>query len=108
MDTAIHALRSSTISLFKKEEDNDGGVDFLTSIDKTTVLQDARAFNATPINPRKCRTILTRILWLLYHAENFNTREATDTFFSITKLFQCEDVSISIIHLSLLFFHYGL
>lgn len=35
------------------------------SLDKTSVLQDARTFNETPVEPRKCTPILTKILYLL-------------------------------------------
>ncbi|RKO90489.1 adaptin N terminal region-domain-containing protein, partial [Blyttiomyces helicus] len=76
----------------KKDEDSDSGVFF--HVDKSTVLQEARAFNETPINARKCRGILTKILYLLYQSEPFQTREATEAFFSITKLFQSQDVAL--------------
>ncbi|KAJ3045274.1 Coatomer subunit gamma-2 [Rhizophlyctis rosea] len=76
----------------KKDEDSDSPLFF--HIDKSTVLQEARAFNETPINPRKCRLILTRILYLLYQSETFQTQEATETFFSITKLFQSQDIAL--------------
>ncbi|KAJ3317452.1 Coatomer subunit gamma-2, partial [Gonapodya sp. JEL0774] len=64
------------------------------SLDKSTVLQEARAFHETPINPRKCRLILSKIAFLLYQSEPFGTKEATETFFAITKLFQNPDVSL--------------
>lgn len=41
-----------------------GGIPFL-NLDKTTVLQEARTFNDTPVNPRKCTHILTKILYLI-------------------------------------------
>lgn len=65
----------------------------LYHIDKTAVLQEARVFNDTPINPRKCRVLLTKIIYLLYLGEPFNTKEATDLFFNVIKLFQSKDVS---------------
>ena len=61
--------------------------------DKTTVIQEARAFNESPISPRKCRALLTRIIYLLYVGETFSTQEATTLFFGVTKLFQHKDVS---------------
>ena len=81
----------------------------LFHLDKTQVFQDARAFNASPIQPKKCRIILTKIkctpsCWkhpqtganwivgLLDSGEVWSTREATDLFFGITKLFQHKDV----------------
>lgn len=61
--------------------------------DKTTVIQEARVFNESPISPRKCRALLTRIVYLLYAGETFSTQEATTLFFGVTKLFQHKDVS---------------
>lgn len=64
-------------------------------MDKTAVLQEARSvFNATPVNPRKCQLILTKLLFILSQGEHLGPNEATDTFFAMTKLFQCKDVSI--------------
>jgi hypothetical protein len=59
---------------------------------KTTVIQEARVFNESPISPRKCRALLTRIVYLLYIGESFGTQEATTLFFGTTKLFQHKDV----------------
>ncbi|TPX44374.1 hypothetical protein SeLEV6574_g04537 [Synchytrium endobioticum] len=76
------------------KKDEDSGVEGFYNVDKSTVLQEARAFNESPINPRKCRHIITKLLYLIYQGETFGTKEATETFFSITKLFQCQDVSL--------------
>lgn len=35
------------------------------NLDKTAILQEARTFNDTPVNPRKCTHILTKILYLI-------------------------------------------
>ncbi|CAG8715942.1 11838_t:CDS:2, partial [Acaulospora colombiana] len=59
---------------------------------KTTIIQEARVFNESPINPRKCRSLLTRIVYLLYTGDTFATHEATTLFFGTTKLFQNKDV----------------
>jgi coatomer subunit gamma len=74
----------------KKEEDN-----LMSSYfnDKTTIIQEARVFNDSPISPRKCRALLTRVVYLLYVGETFGTQEATTLFFGTTKLFQHKDVS---------------
>lgn len=61
-------------------------------MDRSTVLQEARLFHQTPIHARRCCEILTKILYLINKGENFTTSEATDTFFAMTKLFQCSDV----------------
>lgn len=58
------------------------------------MVQEARSvFNATPVNARKCQLILTKLLFLLSQGEHLGANEATDTFFAMTKLFQCKDVS---------------
>ncbi|THH33135.1 hypothetical protein EUX98_g1031 [Antrodiella citrinella] len=61
---------------------------------KTTVIQEARVFNESPISPRKCRALLTRLVYLLYVGESFNTQEATTLFFGTTKLFQNKDSAL--------------
>lgn len=72
-----------------KKEDEDSG---FQNLDKTTLLQEARYFNSTPVIPRKCIHILTKILYLLNQGEKLTTQEATDIFFATTKLFQSKDV----------------
>nr|XP_018262238.1 coatomer subunit gamma [Kwoniella dejecticola CBS 10117]OBR84396.1 coatomer subunit gamma [Kwoniella dejecticola CBS 10117] len=62
--------------------------------DKSTILQEARCFNESPISPRKCRALLTRIVYLLYVGETFSTQEATTLFFGVTKLFQHKDAAL--------------
>lgn len=91
---------------FKKDEESGGICKYLRNSfevyssfiafynDKTTVIQEARVFNESPISPRKCRALLTRIIYLLYAGETFSTQEATTLFFGVTKLFQHKDVRI--------------
>ena len=80
--------------------------------DKTSVFQEARVFNETPVSPRKCRVrlntllshpeklkaftqiLLTKIIYLLYVGETFGTQEATTLFFGVTKLFQHKDPAL--------------
>lgn len=69
-----------------------GGGNPFQNLEKTTVLQEARTFNDTPVNPRKCAHILTKILYLLNQGEQLGTMEATEAFFAMTKLFQSRDV----------------
>lgn len=64
------------------------------NIDKTTVLQEARIFNKSPINPRVCRILLMKIAYLLHTEDHFATRDATELFFGITKLFQHKDAAL--------------
>ncbi|KAH7927242.1 coatomer subunit gamma [Leucogyrophana mollusca] len=61
---------------------------------KTTIIQEARVFNDSPISPRKCRALLTRIVYLLYIGETFGAQEATTLFFGTTKLFQHKDSAL--------------
>ncbi|XP_048466134.1 coatomer subunit gamma-2 isoform X2 [Rhincodon typus] len=63
-------------------------------LEKSAVLQEARIFNETPLNPRKCLHILTKILYLLNQGDHFGTTEATEAFFAMTKLFQCNDQTL--------------
>ncbi|KAF8211750.1 adaptin N terminal region-domain-containing protein [Mycena galopus ATCC 62051] len=51
-------------------------------------------FNESPISPRKCRALLTRIVYLLYVGETFSTQESTTLFFGTTKLFQHKDSAL--------------
>lgn len=60
-------------------------------LDKSAVVQKARAFNETPINTKKCTQILCELLYLFQHGESLNRTEATDTFFAMTKLWQSKD-----------------
>lgn len=60
----------------------------------------ARLFNSSPIQPRRCRILLTKIALLLYTGESFPTNEATTLFFGISKLFQNKDASLrQMVHL---------
>ena len=54
----------------------------------------ARLFNSSPISPRRCRVLLTKIALLLFTGERFPTNEATSLFFGISKLFQNKDASL--------------
>ncbi|XP_075990669.1 coatomer subunit gamma-like [Anticarsia gemmatalis] len=74
----------------KKDSEDSGNI--FQNLDKTTLLQEARYFNSTPVNPKKCIHILTKILYLLNQGEKLTTQEATDIFFATTKLFQSKDV----------------
>ncbi|PVU93856.1 hypothetical protein BB561_002987 [Smittium simulii] len=78
---------------WKKDEDSDD-LSVLLSIDKSTVLQEARIFNETPIRPRQCRLLLAKLMYLLQRGDSLTTTEATGLFFSITKLFQNKDLSL--------------
>ncbi|KAI7902633.1 adaptin N terminal region-domain-containing protein [Cokeromyces recurvatus] len=81
------------MSYMKRDEDS-GEVNIFSQINKTTVLQEARVFNDSSINVRRCRILLTKIIYLLSLGEPFNTQEATDLFFNVIKLFQSKDTSL--------------
>lgn len=52
---------------------------------------EARVFNETQILPKRCRTLLAKIVYLINQGEVFTENESTTLFFSITKLFQSND-----------------
>ncbi|GFF49622.1 probable coatomer subunit gamma [Aspergillus udagawae] len=79
------------MSYVKKDEDAD---QVMIKLDRTSVFQDARLFNSSPISPRRCRTLLTKIAVLMFTGEQFPTNEATTLFFGISKLFQNKDPSL--------------
>ncbi|KAI5781005.1 adaptin N terminal region-domain-containing protein [Peziza echinospora] len=79
------------MSYSKKDEDGDHAI---FKVDRTSVFQEARLFNTSPISPRKCRVLLTKMTYLLYSGEKFPVAEATSLFFGITKLFQHKDASL--------------
>ncbi|KAF7249799.1 Coatomer subunit gamma-1, partial [Varanus komodoensis] len=71
-----------------------GGSNPFQHLEKSAVLQEARVFNETPINPRKCAHILTKILYLINQGEHLGVMEATESFFAMTKLFQSNDPTL--------------
>ncbi|XP_069822849.1 coatomer subunit gamma-1 isoform X2 [Dendropsophus ebraccatus] len=71
-----------------------GGANPFQHLEKSAVLQEARLFNETPINPRKCAHILTKILYLINQGEHMGATEATEAFFAMTKLFQSNDPTL--------------
>ncbi|KAG1057045.1 hypothetical protein G6F43_001092 [Rhizopus delemar] len=79
---------------YNKRDEEAGDVGLFYHVDKTVVLQEARVFNSSPINARKCRLLLTKIVYLLYLGEPFTVKEATDLFFNVIKLFQSKDTSL--------------
>ncbi len=79
------------MSYGKKDEDADQSI---VKVDRTSVFQEARLFNSSPISPRRCRILLTKIALLLFTGERFPTNEATSLFFGISKLFQNKDAAL--------------
>ncbi|KAK6463282.1 adaptin N terminal region-domain-containing protein [Scheffersomyces coipomensis] len=63
--------------------------------DKMAIFQEClQQFNASPVNAKKCRQLLAKLLRLIYHGEQFPSQESTTLFFSISKLFQHKDSSL--------------
>ncbi|TFK41902.1 adaptin N terminal region-domain-containing protein [Crucibulum laeve] len=85
-------MASFAMAFPSKKEDESGLSSYYNN--KTTIIQEARVFNDSPISPRKCRALLTRIVYLLYVGETFGTQEATTLFFGTTKLFQHKDSAL--------------
>ncbi|VDM43956.1 unnamed protein product [Toxocara canis] len=77
----------------KKDEESNAGNPY-ANLDKTAVLQEARAFNDTPINARKCSLILSKLLYLRQQGETIGRTEATEAFFAVTKLWQSKDANL--------------
>lgn len=75
----------------KKDEEYGVGNPYQCA-DKTSVLQEARVFNETPVNVKRSTHVLTKILYLLNQGEILAPKEATDVFFAMTKLFQSNDI----------------
>uniref|UniRef100_A0A915DV57 Coatomer subunit gamma n=1 Tax=Ditylenchus dipsaci TaxID=166011 RepID=A0A915DV57_9BILA len=80
-----------------KKDDEAAAANPFAGLDKSTVVQETRIFNDTPVNPRKCAPVLCKLLWLLQHGETIGKTEATDTFFAITKLWQAKDVTLRLL-----------
>lgn len=57
------------------------------------MLSEAKEFNKPQINTTECRKIIAKIFYLLYNGEKLTPSEATELFFSITKLFRSKNVS---------------
>lgn len=77
----------------KKEEGAEEQVALpFQNLEKGLVLQEKRLFNESPLNTKKCATLLTKVLYLIVQGDKLTTNEATDLFFAITKLFQSKDV----------------
>ena len=75
-------------------KDEDGGTPSpFDGIEKGAVLQDCRIFNDVQLNTRKCEDVLVRLLYLVGQGEKLSSEEATVVFFSVTKLFQANEVS---------------
>jgi coatomer protein complex subunit gamma len=79
----------------KRDEDSD---DVYYSpfwgIEKGAVLQEARCFNDSQLDARRCQQVITKLLYLCNQGDTFTKTEATEVFFSVTKLFQSKDSNL--------------
>lgn len=66
----------------------------LIQLNKAQVLHGAKAFNETPLDTRKCCSVLTELLCLLSQGEKLIPEEATTVFFGVTKLFQSQNAQL--------------
>ncbi|KAH0915276.1 hypothetical protein HID58_029722, partial [Brassica napus] len=80
----------------KKDDDHDDEMEYspFMGIEKGAVLQEARVFNDAQVDPRRCSQVITKLLYLLNQGESFTKVEATEVFFSVTKLFQSKDTGL--------------
>ncbi|GMM29069.1 coatomer subunit gamma [Martiniozyma asiatica (nom. inval.)] len=63
--------------------------------DKMSIYQECLAqFNASPVLAKKSRSLLSKLLRLLYTGDAFPRTESTNLFFSISKLFHNDDASL--------------
>ncbi|CAF1691184.1 unnamed protein product, partial [Rotaria sp. Silwood1] len=84
-------MLASFLKQEKKDEESGTSGNSYKYLEKTSVLQEARTFNETPVNARKCIQILTKIIYMINQGEQLGQTEATETFFAMTKLFQSKD-----------------
>lgn len=64
-------------------------------IEKNQVLQEAKMFNSSETvtrHPRRCRRVLTKLLYLILMGDHYSGSEASEVFFGVTKLFQSSNV----------------
>ncbi|XP_057494698.1 coatomer subunit gamma-2 [Actinidia eriantha] len=82
--------------LVKKDDDRDDEAEYspFLGIEKGAVLQEARVFNDPQLDARRCSQVITKLLYLLNQGETFTKTEATEVFFSVTKLFQSRDIGL--------------
>lgn len=80
----------------KKDEDREEDTEYspFYGIEKGAVLQEARVFNDSRIDARRCQQVITKLLYLLCQGETFSKKEASEVFFSVTKLFQNKDANL--------------
>lgn len=89
----VIAIEGGRVQRVEKDDD-ENIVSPFQGVQKVSVLQEAKIFHLQKINPAMCSRVLTKILYLMNQGEYLTVSEATDIFFSVTKLFQCPDVHL--------------
>lgn len=90
---ATLSLGKEDMPSVKLKNEDELEVSPFVGIEKGAVLQECRIFNDLHLKPRKCVDALVRLLYLVAQGEKLSSSEATEVFFSITKLFQSNEVS---------------
>ncbi|GJQ14068.1 hypothetical protein GpartN1_g5859.t1 [Galdieria partita] len=91
---ATLSLSKDDLPTIKLKNEDDLVVSPFLGIEKGAVLQECRIFNDLHLKPRKCVDALVRLLYLVGHGERLSSTEATEVFFSITKLFQSNEPTL--------------
>lgn len=76
--------------LYKKDDEESYTFPF-QNLETSSVLQETRVFNETPIKARHCVLIMTKLLYLIGQSKSFARIDATEVFFNSTKLFISTD-----------------
>eukprot|EP00871_Galdieria_phlegrea_P004252 jgi/Galph1/4828/GphlegSOOS_G3485.1 len=87
-------LSKEDMPLMKLKSEDDVVISPFEGIEKGAVLQECRIFNELHLKPRKCVEALVRLLYLVGQGERLSSGEATEVFFSITKLFQSSEPTL--------------
>ena len=91
----LQGMKEAALSMAQREKkDEDEAYSPFQGLQKSAVLQDCRCFNDRELNPRRCMSIITKILWLLSQGEKLTPAETTEVFFGVTKLLQAKDQSL--------------
>ena len=88
----LQGMKDAAMSMATREKkDEDEVYHPFQGLQKSAVLQDCRCFNDRELNPRRCCTIITKILWLISQGDKLTAHETTEVFFGVTKLLQNKD-----------------
>lgn len=61
----------------------------LTGTNKAAAVLECRCFTEAPVDPHRCTTMITKVLYLMCQGEEFTAAEKSEIFFSSTRLLQC-------------------